>query len=66
MLTFFIINDTFFTMMKMKIKTKNLESSWITKGIKKSSKKNQCVYSKLKKEKRIEKTKKISRLQKAF
>ena len=40
-------------MNKMKIKTKDLESSWITKGIKKSSKKKQRLYSKffLKKEK---------------
>ena len=41
----------------MKIKTKDLESPWITKGIKKSSQKKQPLYSKLKK-KRNEKTKK--------
>ena len=37
---------TFFPMNKMNIKTKDLESPWITKGIKKSSKKKQCLYSK--------------------
>ena len=42
----------------MKIKTKDLESPWITKGIKASSKKKQHLYSKLKKKKRNEKTKK--------
>ena len=36
-------------MNKIKIKTKDLESPWITKGIKKSSKKKQRLYSKLKK-----------------
>ena len=41
----------------MKIKTKDLESPQITKGIKKSSQKKQPLYSKLKK-KRNEKTKK--------
>ena len=44
-------NDNFFTMNKIKTKTKDLESSWITKGIKKSSKKKQHLYSKLKKKK---------------
>ena len=44
-------------MNKMKIKTKDLESPWITKGIKKSSKKKQRLYSKFLKE-RNEKTKK--------
>ena len=43
-------------MNKMKIKTKDSESPWITKRIKKSSKKKQCLYSKFKK-KRNEKTK---------
>ena len=38
-LTFCIICDTFFPMNKMKIKTKDLESTWITKRIKKSKKK---------------------------
>ena len=41
----------------MKIKTKDLESPWITKGIKKSSKKKQRLYLKFLK-KRNEKTKK--------
>ena len=35
----------------MKIKTENLESPWITKGTKKSSKSKQHLYSKLKKKK---------------
>ena len=47
----------FFPMNKMKIKTKDLKSPWITKGIKKSSKKKQRLYSKFLK-KRNEKTKK--------
>ena len=34
----------FFAMNKMKIKTIDLESLWITKGIKKSSKKKQRLY----------------------
>ena len=52
-------------MNKMKIKTEDLESPWITKGIKKSSKKKHRLYSKLKKinEKN---EKRISRLTKAF
>ena len=54
--TFCTIYDTFFPMNKMKIKTKDLESPWITKGIKKSKKK-QRLYSKFLK-KRNEKTKK--------
>ena len=41
----------------MKIKTKDLESPWITKGIKKSSKKKQSLYLKFL-EKRNEKIKK--------
>ena len=44
-------------MNKMKIKTKDLESPWITKGIKKSSKKKQRLYLKFIK-KRNGKTKK--------
>ena len=51
------IYDTFFPMNKMKIKTKDLESPWITKGIKKSSKKKQRLYLKFLK-RRNEKTKK--------
>ena len=43
---FCTIYDTFFPMNKMKIKTKGLQSPWITKGIKKSSKKKQRMYSK--------------------
>ena len=44
-------------MNKMKMKTKDLERPWITKGTKKSSKKKQRLYSKFLK-KRNEKTKK--------
>ena len=44
-------------MNKMKVKTKDLESPWITKGIKKSCKKKQGLYSKFLK-KRNEKKKK--------
>ena len=29
------------------MKTKDLESPWITKGVKRSSKKKQCSYSKI-------------------
>ena len=45
-LKFFAIYD-FFPMNKMKIKIKDLESPWITKGIKKSSKKKKRLYSKV-------------------
>ena len=51
-------------MNKMKIKTKDLENSWTTKGIKKSKKK-QCLYSKLKK-KQMEKRKKNIKITKSF
>ena len=50
--TFCTIYDTFFPMNKKKIKTKDLESPWITKEIKKSSKKKQRVYSKFLKKKK--------------
>ena len=40
------IYDTFFPMNKMKIKTKDLESPWITKGIKNLLKRNNvCIQS---------------------
>ena len=45
-LAFCTIYDTFFPMNKMKIKTKDIQSLWITKGIKKSSKKKQRFYLK--------------------
>ena len=45
-LTLCTIYDTFFPMNEMKIETKYLESSWITKGVKQSSKKKQRLYSK--------------------
>ena len=44
--TFCTIYDTFFPMNKMKIKTKDLESPWITKGIKNLLKRNNvCIQS---------------------
>ena len=52
-------------MNKIKIKTKDLESPWITKGIKKSSKKKQRLYSIfLKKE--MKKQKKNMKIIKSF
>ena len=45
--TFCTISDTFFSMKKLKIKTEDLEGPWITKEIKKSSKKEQRLHSKL-------------------
>ena len=51
-------------MNKMKI-TKDLEIPWITKGIKKSSKKKQCLYSELNK-KEIKKHKKNIKITKSF
>ena len=54
-------------MNKMKIKTKYLESRWITtKGIKKSSKKKQRLHSKLKKKKEMKKQKKNIKITKSF
>ena len=44
--TFYTIYDAFFPINKVEIKTKDLESAWITKGLKKSSKRKQCLYSK--------------------
>ena len=40
-------------MNKLKTKTKDLESPWITKGIKKSSKRKQHLYLKFKKKKKV-------------
>ena len=40
-LTFCTVHDTFFPINKVKTKTKDLESPWVTKGIKKSSKRKQ-------------------------
>ena len=45
--TFCTIYNTFFSMKKLKLKTEDLEGLWITKGIKKSSKKEKRLYSKL-------------------
>ena len=52
-------------MNKMKIKTKDLESPWITKGKKKPSKKKRRLYSKLKK-KEMKKRKKNIKITKSF
>ena len=52
-------------MNKMKIKTKGLQSPWITKGIKKSTKKKQRLYSKLLKNE-VKKRKKNIKIIKSF
>ena len=45
-ISFCTIYDIFFPMNKMKIKTKDLESPWITKGIKNVLKRNNfCIQS---------------------
>ena len=45
-ISFCTIYDIFFPMNKMKIKTKDLESPWITKGIKNLLKRNNvCIQS---------------------
>ena len=66
MSTFCTIYDTFFPMNKLKIKTKDLESPWITKGIKTFSKKKQRLYSKFKKKNEIKKQKKNIKITKSF
>ena len=43
---FLLHYNTIFPMRRIQIKTKNLENSWITRGIIKSSKKNQKLYEK--------------------
>ena len=43
---FLLLYDKNFPIRKIKIKAKDLESPWITKGIKKSSKKKQRLYQK--------------------
>ena len=53
-------------MNKMKIKTKDLESPLITKGIKKSSKKKERLYSKLKRKNEMKKRKKNIKITKSF
>ena len=55
-LTFCTIYDTFFPMNKMKIKTKDLESPWITKVIKISSKKSNVLFEIFKKKKEKKKS----------
>ena len=51
------IYDTFFPMNNMKIKIKDFENPWITKGIKKSSKKKEHLHSNEKKKKKKKKKK---------
>ena len=63
--TFCTTCDTFFSMDKMKIKTIDLESPWITKGIKKSSKKKKRLYSNFKKNE-MKKRKKNIKITKIF
>ena len=46
---FLFLYDKYFPIRKIKIKAKDLESPRITNGIKKSSKKRQCLYQKFKK-----------------
>ena len=41
----------FFLLQKIKIKGKSLVSPWITKGIRNSSRKKQCLYEKISKHK---------------
>ena len=43
---FLLLYDKNFPVRKIKIKAKHLESSCITNGIKKSSKKKECLYQK--------------------
>ena len=49
---FLLLYEKYFPVRKIKIKAKDLESPLITNGIKKSSKKKQCLYQKLKKTKK--------------
>ena len=59
------IYDTFFPMNKMQIKTKDLESPWITKRIKNLLKRNNvCIQNFLKKE--MKKRKKNIKITKSF
>ena len=44
--TFISVYDNVFPKVKVRIKTKSLHSSWITKGIAKSSKRMQKLYEK--------------------
>ena len=46
---FLFLYDKYFPIRKIKIKAKDLESPRTTNGIKKSSKKRQCLYQKFKK-----------------
>ena len=43
---FLLLHDKNFPIRKIKVKAKDLESPWITNGIKKSSKKKQRLYQK--------------------
>ena len=43
---FIVSYDNYFPKRKIKLKAKDLESSWITRGIKNSSKRKQCLHEK--------------------
>ena len=51
--TFLILYDKYFPKQKIKVKTKDLQSPWVTKGIKKSSKKKQRLYQKFLKNRNV-------------
>ena len=53
--TFLILYDKYFPKQKIKVKTKDLQSPWVTKGIKKSSKKKQRLYQKFLKNRNVKK-----------
>ena len=50
---FLILYDKYFPKQKIKVKTKDLQSPWVTKGIKKSSKKKQRLYQKFLKNRNV-------------
>ena len=54
---FIKIYNQAFPLQKIKIKGKSLVSPWITKGIRKSSRKKQCLYEKFLKHKTTKKLK---------
>ena len=50
---FLILYDKYFPKQKIKVKTKDLQIPWVTKGIKKSSKKKQGLYQKFLKNRNV-------------
>ena len=50
---FLILYDKYFPKQKIKVKTKDLQSPWVTKGIQKSSKKKQRLYQKFLKNRNV-------------